>query len=157
MDYDKVNFDETFCLMNRTFCDFENLMSSKPAFVKLSFGEVFRFKEKNIYQVMIQKLACVQSLVRAAHILLHNGYVQEQAMLQRAIDETNEDIMFLVYAVTDESIIDLRKRYLEAFWQEEIDESGTLIDSKQKHPMIPREKLEPISRRSKALNWIQAA
>jgi hypothetical protein len=30
---------------------------------------------------------------------------------------------------------------LEAFWEEEIDESGTMINSKQKRPMIPRKKI----------------
>ena len=90
---------------------------------------------------MIQKLARVQSSVRAARLLLSNGFVQEQAILQRTIDETNEDIMFLVYAVINDTITDLHKRFLEAFWEEEIDKSGTTMSSKQNRPMIPRKKL----------------
>jgi hypothetical protein len=128
-------------LMDRTFRDFERAMPNKPKLVKLSFGYAYRFQEKDIYQAMIQKLARVQSAVRAAQLLLNNGFVQEQVILHRVIDETNEDIMFLVYAVTNDSITDLHKRFLDAFWEEEIDESGTMIDSEQKRPMIPRKKI----------------
>jgi hypothetical protein len=137
-----ADIDQMLDLMDRTFRDFENAMPSKPKLVKLSFGMAFRFKEKDIYQAMIQKLARVQSSVRAARLLLSNGFVQEQAILQRTIDETNEDIMFLVYAVTNDTITDLHKRFLEAFWEEEIDESGTVMASKQNRPMIPRKKIQ---------------
>lgn len=137
-----TDIDQMLDLMDRTFRDFENSMPSKPQFVKLSFGMAFRFKEKDIYQAMIQKLARVQSSVRAARLLLNNGFVQEQAILHRTIDETNQDITFLVYAVTNDTITDLHKRFLEAFWEEEIDDSGTMMASRQKRPMIPRKKIQ---------------
>jgi hypothetical protein len=137
-----TDIDRMLDLMDRTFSDFVSGMPSKPQFVKLSFGMAFRFKEKDIYQAMILKLARVQSLVRAARLLLYHGFVQEQAILQRTIDETNEDIMFLVYAVTNDTITDLHKNYLEAFWEEEIDESGTMMASRQKRPMIPRKQIQ---------------
>lgn len=135
------DFELMLDLMDRTFRDFEDAMPSKPVFVKMAFGTAFRFREKDIYQAIIQKLARAQSAVRAAYVLLNNGFVQEQAILHRVIDETNEDIHFLVYAVTNGTVTDLHKRFLEAFWEEEIDESGTMIDSKQKRLMIPREKI----------------
>ncbi len=128
-------------LMDRSFQDFERGMPSKPELVKPPFGPVFRFKEKDIYQAMIQKLARVQSSIRAAQLLLRNGYVQEQAILHRTIDETNEDVMFLAYAVTNDSITELHERFLQSFWEEEIDESGTMMGSEQKRPMIQRKKI----------------
>ena len=128
-------------IMESAFRALENTISNKPAFVELPFGMAFRFKEKDIYQAIIQKLARVQSAVRAAYVLLNNGFLQEQAILHRVIDETNEDILFLVYAVATDSITDLHRRYLDAFWEEEIDESGNMIDSSQKRPMIPRKKI----------------
>lgn len=91
---------------------------------------------------MLLKLARVQSLVRAALVLLTKGFVQEQGIIQRTIDETNENIMFLVYAVTNDTTTELHEKFLEAFWQEEIDESGTLLKSKQKRPMIPRKQIQ---------------
>jgi hypothetical protein len=135
------DFELMLDLMDRAFRAFEEAMPSKSVFIELPFGKVFRFAEKDIYQAIIQKLARAQSAVRAAYVLLKSGFVQEQAILHRVIDETNEDIIFLVYAVTNDTITDLHKRYLDAFWEEEIDESGTMIDSKQKRPMIPRKKI----------------
>lgn len=128
-------------LMDRTFQDFESAMPSKPQLVNMSFGPAFRFKEKDIYQALLQKLARAQSLVRGAKLLLENGFVQEQAILHRAMDETNEDIMFLVQAISSGTVTELHQRFLEAFWEEEIDESGKALTSAQKRPMIPRSKI----------------
>ncbi len=132
---------EMLDIMETTFRDFENSMPSKPQPVQLSFGMAYRFREKDIYGAMIQKLVRAQSLARAVLLLSSHGFVQEQGILQRTIDETNEDIMFLVYAVTNDTITDLHQRYLEAFWEEEIDESGTMIGSEQKRPFIPRDRI----------------
>lgn len=138
----EADINEMLELMDRTFRDFESGIPSKPQLVKLSFGFRYRFIEKDIHQAMFLKLARVQSLVRAALVLLANGFVQEQGILQRTIDETNEDIMFLVYAVTNDRVTELHEKYLEAFWQEEIDESGTMMESRQDRPMIPRKKIQ---------------
>ena len=137
----RSDIDLMLDLMDRTFQDFERAMPSKPEFTRLSFGMAWRFKEKDIYQAMILKLARVQSSVRAALLLLNYGFLQEQAALQRTIDETNEDIMFLVYAVTNDEVTELHERFLDAFWEEEVDESGTMLGSAQKRPMIPRNKI----------------
>lgn len=137
----ETDFERMLDLMELSFRDFEEAMPSKPKLVHMPFGKVYRFKEKDIYQALIQKLARVQSTVRAAYVLLQNGYVQEQAMLHRVIDETNEDILFLVYAVTNDTITPLHERYLSAFWEEEFDGSGDPIKSKQKREMIPRKKI----------------
>ena len=72
---------------------------------------------------------------------MRNGFVQEQAIQHRVIDETNEDIIFLAYAVTNDTITDRHQKFLDAFREEEIDESGNMLDSKQKRPMIPRTKI----------------
>ena len=144
-------------LMDKTFQDFEHGMPSKPELIQLSFGSAYRFKEMDIYQALIQKLARVQSSVRAAQLLLRNGFVQEQAMLKRTIDETNEDIKFLVYAVTNDSITDLHKRFLEAFWEEEIDQSGIIITSEQKRPMIPRKKIHAYLSKVKGIDLDQSS
>jgi len=135
------DFELMLDLMDRAFRDFEDPMPNKPVHVKMAFGMAFRFREKDIYQAIILKLAHAQSAVRAAYVLLQDGFLQEQAILHRVIDETNEDIIFLAYAVTNDTITDLHKRFLDAFWEEEIDESGNMIDSRQKRPMIPRKKI----------------
>ena len=137
----EADFEKILDLMEMSFRYFEEAMPSKPKLVDMPFGKAYRFKEKDIYQALIQKLARVQSTARAAYILLQNGYVQEQAMLQRVIDETNEDIVFLVFAVTNDTITPLHERYLSAFWEEEFDGSGDPVKSEQKREMIPRKKI----------------
>jgi len=126
-------------LMDQVQTEFEEAMPN-PEFVEMSWGPVFRFKEKNIYEALIQKLARIQSATRAAYILWQNGYYQEQFILHRVIDEANEDIMFLVLGIKKE-LTDLHERYLEAFWEEEFDESGDPLNSEQKRPMISRQKI----------------
>ena len=129
-------------LIDRSFIILESMIRPKPVLTDMSFGQAYRYNETGIIQAIIQKLARVQSLVRAAFVLLSNGYCMEQAILNRAIDETNEDILFLADAITNDNITELHERYLEAFWQEEIDESGSITESKQSRPMIPRKKIQ---------------
>jgi len=135
------DFDQMLILMQHSFQDLENGLVYSPEFVDLSYGKAFRYKEKNIHQALILKLARAQSAVRASRVLLNNGFVQEQSMLSRVIDETNEDIAFLVYAVTNDTLTPLHQQYLDYFWEEEIDESGNMIDSKQKRGMTSRKKI----------------
>ena len=137
----RSDFQEMLSLMEHAFRDFEEAVRDKPKLVKMAYGHVFRYEEKNIFQALIQKLARVQSAVRAAYLLLQNGYLQEQAMLHRVIDETNEYILFLVYAVLTEKMTPLHERYLRAFWEEEFEDSGDPMKSAQKREMIPRKKI----------------
>jgi hypothetical protein len=58
------------------FADFENALPFKPITIKLSFRLAHRFEKKDIYPAIFLKLARVQSAVRAAYVLLINGYVQ---------------------------------------------------------------------------------
>lgn len=145
-----TDLDEMLDLMDRVFRDLEQLMPNKPRLERLPSGMAFRFKEKDIRQAMILKLAHVQSSVRAAKLLLDNGFVQEQAILQRIIDEVNDDITFLFLAVANNEITDLHKKFLDAFWEEE-------IDSQQKRPMIRRQIREYLERRSMGAGFAEAS
>jgi len=133
------DFETNLELMDRAQTDFESGMP-QPEFVEMLGGPVFRFREKNIYEALIQKLARVQSAVRAAYILWQHGHFQEQMILHRVIDETNEDIMFLVLG-TQNGVTVLHERFLESFWEEEFDETGDPLKSPQKRQMISRQKI----------------
>jgi hypothetical protein len=113
----------------------------KPEYVKLSFGNVFRYCEKTINQALVQKLARMLSMLHVTELLVINGYIQEQGIMQRAIDETEEDITFLAYSLIKNDTTELHERFLSAFWEEEIDETGDILKSAQKRPMIPRKKI----------------
>lgn len=103
-------------------------------------GFVYRYKEKSLHQALVQKLARYVSGLQAAHLLLSHGYVQEQAALQRVLDELQEDISFLAFAVISDEVTPLHSEYLDAFYQEEFD-APTSIASTQKRPMVSRQKI----------------
>jgi hypothetical protein len=102
---------------------------------------VFRHVERTIQQALIQKLARIVSGLHAVDILLMNGFVQEQGVLNRTLDEIGEDITFLAAALTNDTVTDLHKQYLDAFFAEEFDNPGNPIASTQKRNYPPRRKI----------------
>lgn len=85
---------------------FKRLEDKVPPPQRVPHGDafVFRYKEKTIHQAMVQKLARVVSGLHAARLLLENGLLQEQAAVQRMLDEFHEDILFLAFAVIKKNI-----------------------------------------------------
>ena len=57
------------------------------------------------------------------------------------LDEFQQDVTFLAYARLFNDFTDLHKRYLEAFYEEELDKPESPIESSQKRPSIPRQKI----------------
>jgi hypothetical protein len=114
-----------------------------PAPKRIAFrdGFVYRYVEKTIHQALIQKLARVVTGLNAAWILLEHGFVQEQVALHRLLEEFQEDITFLVYAVIFNDITELHRQYLSAFYEEEFDKPESPLESTQKRPMVPRKKI----------------
>jgi len=112
-----------------------------PQQVALKNGFVFRYKEQSIHQALIQKLARIVSGLQAAWILLKHGFVQEQAVMQRMLDEFQEDTLFLASAVILNNTTALHTEYLVAFFEEEFDKPEDPLSSTQKRPMIPRKKI----------------
>lgn len=101
---------------------------------------VFRYKEKTIQQAMVQKLARMVSGLHAAWLLLENGLLQEQAAVQRMLDEFDDDILFLAYAVIKGEQTQLHQEFLDAFYKEEFD-GPTAVESSHDRPMVPRRKI----------------
>lgn len=113
-----------------------------PPPVRVPFNDsfVFRHVEKTIHQALVQKLARKVSTLCAAKLLMEHGYVQEQAALQRMLDEMQEDITFLSFGIISNNQTPLHQKYLDAFFEEEFD-AGTALASTQKRPMINRDKI----------------
>lgn len=126
--------------MDAAFQDYAAALP-KPERVRHGDGWTYRFKTQDVHHAVVLKLALVQSSLRAALILNSSGYVMEQGMLQRVIDEANEDILFLVYAVTNDTITDLHTRYLAAFWAEEFGDFDNPTNSHKSRDMVKREKI----------------
>ena len=109
----------------------------QPKMVKVGF----RYVERDIRQALVQKLARIISGLHAARLLLAHGFFQELAALQRMLDESNEDIMFLAHGVIASDITKLHREYLAAFYEEEFDNPDNPLESTQKRPMVARKKI----------------
>lgn len=107
----------------------------------LEDGFVFRYVEQSIEQALVQKLARVISGLYAVDLLLLHGFVQEQGVLHRTMDELNEDILFLTVALTNDSITDLHKQYLESFYAEEFADPHNPVASHRPRHIVPRKKI----------------
>lgn len=112
----------------------------RPELVWRNGHQQMRYEEQSIHQAIVLKLARLVSNLNAAQLLLDNGYVTEQAALQRMLDEGDEDITFLAFAVIGNDITELHKSFLEVFWEEEFD-APTPMESSQKRRSIPRSKI----------------
>lgn len=121
---------------------FKRLEDMVPPPQKVQHGDafVFRYVEKTIHQAIVQKLARVVSGLQAARLLLENGFLQEQAAVQRMLDEFNDDILFLAYAVIKKEQTPLHQEYLDAFYKEEFD-APTAVESSHDRPMVSRRKI----------------
>lgn len=112
-----------------------------PAQVPYKDSFVFRHVQKTLHQALVQKLVRLVSSLHATRLLMEHGFVQEQAALQRTLDELQEDITFLAFAVIFDCREQIHQDYLDAFFQEEFD-ADTALTSTQKRPMTPRKKIQ---------------
>lgn len=112
----------------------------KPQKVPVKDSFVFRYVEKTVHQALVQKLARLVSGLHAARLLMEAGFVQEQAALQRILDEITEDISFLSFSVIFGEVTPLHQTYLEAFFQEEFDPSDVVTSSSER-AMVSRKKI----------------
>jgi hypothetical protein len=126
--------------LDMAFAAFEQQLPC-PVRINKNYGFVYRYIERSIEQAIILKFARANSSLRGALLLLENGYVQEQSVIQRVLDEIHEDILFLVFGISIDSVTELHRRYLEAFFEKKFNENGNAIASKQRRPMIPRRKI----------------
>jgi len=132
-------YNQTLHHLDRAFRRLE-AMVLPPQKMPQGDSLVFRYKEKTIRQAMIQKLARVVSGLHADRLLCEHGLLQEQSAIQRMLDEFNEDILFLAYAVINTDQTELHQEYLDAFYKEEFD-APTALESSQDRPMVPRKKI----------------
>lgn len=132
-------YDQVLAHMERTVHSLAKRVP-QPQDVPYKDGFVFRHVEKTVHQALVQKLARLVSSLHATRLLMKHGFVQEQAALQRVLDELQEDVTFLAFGVILNKWTPLHDDYLVAFFEEEFD-AETAIDSTQKRPMISRKKI----------------
>jgi hypothetical protein len=151
-------FHQALTVMGNAFRRIEQQVPS-PQQQPWKDGFVFRYVEQSVEQALVQKLARVISGLHAVDLLLMHGFVQEQGVLHRTMDELNEDIMFLAAARTNDTVTDLHKQYLESFYAEEFDNPKDPVALTQKRHMVPRRKVRAYITRvlGKGINPSKAA
>jgi hypothetical protein len=139
------------CLSNMESA-FRQLESRVPAprLIAVPMGPAMRYEEKTIHQAILQKAARLVSGLHAIRVLMLAGLGQEQAVIQRTVDEIDEDIVFLAQAVASGELTELHERYLADFWAEEFDEP-TALASTQRRGMVKRKNIRAAIARSSGL------
>lgn len=132
-------YAKSFEVMEQTHCLMASLVPP-PRPVSIFGSITYRYIEKSLQQALVQKLARLITGLRAICLLNANELHQEQAAIQRIIDELQEDITFLSYAVITNTRNRLHDEYLEDFFQEEFDAS-TAMASTQLRKTVPRKKI----------------
>lgn len=133
-------YRESLETMGRSFRRLEGQLPP-PERVDYEDSFVFRYREKGIPQALIQKLARNISGLHAVDLLLLHGFVQEQAVLQRTLDEIHEDIFFLAAAITNDKVTDRHQQYLRAFYDDPVLRTGMPSQRFQKPNLVPRKKI----------------
>lgn len=135
----REHFHEALTVMENSFERLEKQVQP-PQIVKWLDSFVLRHMEQTIHQALIQKLARNISGLHAIDVLLSGGFLQEQGVLHRTLDEIREDIFFLAAALTNDKVTDLHRDYLAAFFAEEFDQENQ--DARPNRPNnVPRKKI----------------
>ena len=138
----KYDTDEALTVMESAFRHMEAAVPP-PVPTRGKMGAVPRYSEKTVEQAIVLKLARLQSALRASKVLLESGYLNEQALIARTIDETNEDVLFLVYGVINDDIDSVRHcQFLDAFWNTEHDLSSDPSSLVRKPSNVRRSKIQ---------------
>ncbi len=111
-----------------------------PERVPFKDSFVYRYREQTVHQALVQKLARLVSGLHAASLLLEAGLVQEQAVIQRVLDELAEDVAFLAFPSIFGEQSPWHEVYLKAFYQEEFDANDESVSSSNR-PMVKRQKI----------------
>jgi hypothetical protein len=102
---------------------------------------VFRYKERSLEQAIVQKLARTISGLYAINTLLLHGLFQEQGAIQRILDELEEDIIFLSYALVRDELTQRHNDYLNYFYAEEFVDPDDVVGSHASRGTVGREKI----------------
>lgn len=136
----------TVGLYESVFRDIESGMV-KPEPVELGDGNyMLRMPKRDIPHAIVLKLAKTLSALNAAFLLLREGHVMEQAVLQRTIDEANEDVQFLSLAII-EGETELHRKFLKNFWDEEFEDFAHTVSSHKSRDQVPRKKIHAANSR----------
>jgi hypothetical protein len=126
---------------------FRQIETKVPQPVQIHDGR-FRYAEKTIHQAIVQKLVRMISGLHSVEVLLERGLFLEQGMMQRGVDEIEEDIWFLSLAVIKNDITSHHTEYLHYFYTEEFTDPDDVVGSRLSRGMVKRDKIRAYIHRS---------
>jgi hypothetical protein len=129
-------FRQAVTIMEASFRRLEDQVP-KPVVVQFQDGEALRYAERTIHQAIVQKLARYVSGLNAVDLLFHAGQLQEQAVIQRSLDEIGEDLQFLALGIS-RGETGLHRKFLKVFWQEEFEDGVAPLDNTKGRYQIRR-------------------
>ena len=110
-----------------------------PTTVKIGGDTVLRYVEQTLGQASLLKLARIISGLRAIDLLLSQGLLQEQTVIQRTVDDFTDEIMFFYLAFKHNDFTDDYKLLLSTFWNEQLDSNGFLTS--RQPPVLKKQKI----------------
>jgi hypothetical protein len=132
-------FDDVLVALRLGFSAIEAVAPKPTARLRSGHFEV-RYDDPTVELALFLKLARSISLLGALRIMVEHGRIQEQGILQRAIDETDEDILFLSSGHQN-GLEDIHHQFLEAFWAEEF-KDPTKPMKHTRRESVPRRKIQ---------------
>lgn len=131
-------FDETLTVISRAFRLLE-AVSPPPDLIPTTDGWSRRYATPSVEHALLMKLARMVSITSGLRQLVAAGQAHEQGILQRAADETGEDIFFLVFGQQN-GLKAIHKSYLKHFWREEFEGTARPATYKLRH-MVRRKEI----------------
>ena len=124
--FEKAVFEDTLKFLSRVTGE---VLGRLPEMEARQRGEetLNRFPEKSVRVALALKLVQLVGNVRAGELLIRNGLLFEWDALQRTMHDATEDVTFLIVA-EESGGTKVLGRYLESFFEEDIDKDGTLAD-----------------------------
>ena len=137
-------FDEILTTLRSGFVAVEDRVP-KPV-LRIRSGNIeVRYAMPSIELAMFLKLARSISLLGGLRLLVERGMAQEGGILQRAIDETDEDIIFLCFGHQN-GVEEIHVAFLDAFWAEEFEDPDVVLNHRRRHS-VSRKKIQAYNAR----------
>ncbi len=113
----------------------------EPSFFDDNNYPRFRHREQSVGLAAYLKAVRIVSALNASLVLLEHGFIEELGILFRTIDESLEDIIFLLSPQADGGSSETQIKFLDEFYGEEFSDSKIPFMSQQKRHRVPRRKV----------------
>ena len=111
--------------MDRTIDDLCPLLS-ELRIERMGDVNIVQFSKEDSQHAIVLKLVQLTSNLRAGWLLINHGFIYEWSVMQRLLDETIENILFLFYKNQADNQSTLHDRFLQEFYTEDLDDKGDL-------------------------------